>query len=65
LAQGLLELKPSINVTQQSDDDPQEDRTKNNQEKRKWNSRDFNPVIILNGQKNESKDNRLLVLIRE
>jgi hypothetical protein len=60
-----LELIPSINFTQQSNDDTQEDGTKDNQEKGKRNPWDFNPVIILNGQKDESKDNRLLVLITE
>jgi hypothetical protein len=65
LTKGLSQLKPSINVTQESDEDPCTDGTKNNQKKRKRNSWDFKPMIILNGDKIEMKGNRLLILKTE
>jgi hypothetical protein len=49
LTEGLFKFKPSINVTQQSDEDPHEDGTKNNHEKRKRSFGNLKPVIILNG----------------
>jgi hypothetical protein len=65
LTKGLSQLKPSINVTQQSDEDPHTEGTKNNQKKRKRNSWDFKPMIILNGDKKKTKGNRLLILKTE
>jgi hypothetical protein len=62
LTKGLFKLKPSINLTHQSDEDPQENGAKNNREKRKGNSWNFKPMIILNRDKKKVKDNPILIL---
>jgi hypothetical protein len=51
-----------IKVAQTSDQNPQKDRTEDDQEERDGDSWNFEPLVILHGQKGEAKGDGVLIL---
>jgi hypothetical protein len=62
LAKRFFELKTSVEVTYPPDQDSQKNKAKDNQKKRKRDLWNFEPLVILHGEENEPKGNRVLIL---